>query len=352
MKPPLRVGLVGCGRIGAATRPELLARLGPNWLPLSHADALQAVPELRLAACCDADLPTARATASRYGAALAFSNHEQLLREASPDVLCVATRSDVRPRIVCDAAASGVRAVHCEKPLATSVSEAARMCRMLEDRSVAFSYGALRGYMPVYRRARDIAASGALGEIRSVTVRFGRSGLLWDHPHSVALLFFFSGTPDVDYVQANLDLAEGDHRLVDCDPLVASATVAFRNGVIGSIVAEGGRTVTVAGTEGAVSVAGNGNWIVRESFGARTAAERWQNEKDESTTSGRVIALRELRNALLSGARTSLRPADALRQHQVLFAMVQSHMRGGRRVSLAELEEDLVVTGSVQGKPA
>jgi scyllo-inositol 2-dehydrogenase (NAD+) len=339
----LDVGLVGCGRIGAFTRAELRARLGPGWLPVSHADAVAAIPELRLAACCDVDLAAAQSAAQRYGAPLALSDAEEMFRRARVDIACVATRSDVRPAIVRQAVEAGVRAVHCEKPLATSVGAAAAMCRALEQRGVAFSYGALRNYMPVYARARDRVRAGEIGELRSITVKFGRTSLLWDHPHSVALLFLFAGAREVESVQAALAI-EGPQApgRIDCDPVVLSATVSFAGGVTGRIVAEGGRDVVLEGSRGTLSVADNGAAIV-------SAAGI---EKDDSTTSGRLLALRELRDALLQGKATSLQPADALRQQEVLFACVQSHLRGGGRVTLRDVDPELVVTGAVQGKPA
>jgi predicted dehydrogenase len=343
MSAQLAAALVGCGRIGAFTRPELRERLGPSWLPVSHAEALAAIPEVRLTGCCDVDLAAAQAAAQRYGARLALTDYTELFRRERIDLACVATRSDVRPAVVREALAAGVRALHCEKPLATTLAAGAAMCRLLEERNVAFSYGALRNYMPVYARARAMVRDGAIGELRSVTVKFGRTGLLWDHPHSVALLFFFADAAQAEGVQASLAI-EGAHdaRRIDCDPVVLSATVRFANGVLGRIAAEAGRDVVLEGTRGTLAVTANGAAIVQ---GERV-------EHDRTTTSGRIFALRELRDALLEGKAPSLRPADALRQHEVLFACVQSHLEGGREVRPQEVDRERVVTGSVMGKPA
>jgi predicted dehydrogenase len=232
------------------------------------------------------------------------------------------------------------------------------MCKLLEEKRIAFSYGALRNYMPIYRRALERVSAEEIGKLSSITVKFGRSGLLWDHPHSIALLFLFSGTRDIEHVQATLALDRDSltSKLVDCDPVVLSATVVFTNGVVGYLVSEGGRSISLGGSNATLSVVGNGSWIVWEDLNAKgdvsSSQERWRFEKDESVTSGRVVALRELRDALLSGRPASFRPEDAFRQHQVLFALVQSHLEGGRRVRLEDVDPDLVVTGSVAGKAA
>ena len=119
--------------------------------------------------------------------------------------------------------------------------------------------------------------------------------------------------------------------------MVLSATVQFGNGIVGRIAAEGGRDVVLEGSRGTLTVAANGASIVA---GGRV-------EPDRSTTSGRVLALRELRDALLDGTPTSLQPADALSQHAALFAMVQSHLGGGQRVALRDVDPALEVTGAV-----
>jgi predicted dehydrogenase len=352
----LRVGIAGCGRMGAATRAEQLQQMGKNWIPLSHADGVKAVPEFSLAALCDADESVVKAAAVRYGVREVHTDWRNMLRDTKLDVLCVATRSDIRPDILADAADAGIRAVHCEKPLALSVGEGLRAAQAIERKKIAFSYGTLRTYMQVFRDSRDIAASGALGRLQSITVKFGRGGLMWNHPHSVSALCMFSGTREVDFVQANLayDRTQASGKLIDTDPLLLSATVGFSNGVTGHIVDQDGLTVEIAGADGALSIVGDGAWTIRLDYSAWLNCDprKWEFSKDETEASGRLCALRELRDAIRAQHKPSLSIMDAFAEHRILFAMAQSDLEGGRRIRLDEVDPALVVTGRTHGKVA
>jgi predicted dehydrogenase len=353
----VRVGLVGCGRTGAQTRPDLRERLGPNWLPLSHADAVKAIPEFELVACCDIDRNAAASAAERYGAKLAYTDYAKMLQEAELELLCVATRGDVRPEILCAAVEAGIRAVHCEKPLAHSVALGAKAAHGLDNAKVAFSYGTLRTYMPIFHRARTIAAEGMLGALQSITVKFGRTGLLWNHPHSVGVLCMLSGAQTAEFVQGNMRFDEA-HRtpgLIDADPLILSATIGFTNGVTGHIVDHDGLSVDVAGDKKMLSVVGDGSWTVQGDYAAGLHSDpqqKWHFVRDESDRSGRVNAMLELRNALKDGTQTTLTATDAWAQHRLLFAVAQSHLEGGRRVRVEDVDPDLKITGLANGRVA
>jgi predicted dehydrogenase len=350
----IRVGIVGCGRTGAQTSSALLNDLGPNF---SHADAIAAIPEFSLVACCDLDRKAATAAAARYGAGLVYTDYLAMLREAELDVLCVATRGDVRPEILCAAADAGIRAVHCEKPLAQSVTLAREAAWALDEKRIAFSYGTLRTYMPVFQQALVTTRDGKLGTLQCVTVKFGRTGLLWNHPHSIGLICMLAGSHQVEFVQASLhfDKALVSAKRIDTDPLVLSATIGFSNGVTGHIIDQGGWSVDVAGSDKALCVACDGNWSIETDFSSGRDSDplkRWRYARDETETSGRVRALLELRDALTLGAQTTMTATDAFEQHRLLFALMQSDLEGGRRVRVDDVDPQLFITGRTNGRVA
>ena len=108
MNESRKVAIVGCGSIARA-----------------HAAAIDALPELELAAVVDSD-PAALATAERELGAPGFATVEELLSENRTDLACVCTPPATHRPIVESLLAAGLD-VLCEKPLATSPDDARAM---------------------------------------------------------------------------------------------------------------------------------------------------------------------------------------------------------------------------------
>jgi predicted dehydrogenase len=350
----LRVALAGCGRIGASTRAELAQTMRPSWLPLNHADAIDATPGMTLAAVCDPDRDRAREVAGRFGEVPVFTDARRMLAECAPDVLSIATRTDVRPGLIDAACAAGVRAIHTEKPIGQSLGEVAATARRLEAAGVLLSYGALRRYMPIYAAAREAVRSGAYGELQAVTVRMGRGGLLWVHPHSADLLQFFTGAAEPEWLQATMQVPEDTarDRLVDSDPVVLAAAAGFADGVIGQIVPAAGLSVELHCSQGSVRVPRDGAWLETRSHRYGRAADPQADvafAPDMETVSGRIRAFAELRDALAGGPAPAVTPSALVGQHRILFGWLQSHLAGGQRIAPEAVDPELRCTGRTKG---
>src|SRR5207247_4185628 len=98
----MRVGLVGCGKVGTI-----------------HAAALAATPEAQFVGACDALPERAAAFAARYGVR-AFTDLPALLREVEAVVIGTPHPLHAEPAIL--AAEAGVHAL-VEKPLAASLAD-------------------------------------------------------------------------------------------------------------------------------------------------------------------------------------------------------------------------------------
>jgi predicted dehydrogenase len=222
---------------------------------------------------------------------------------------------------------------------------------------MAFSYGTLRSYMPIFRRAAIAAHDGSLGKLQAVSVKFGRTSLMWNHPHTVGLLCLLCGSHDAEFVQANLSFERGlaGERLIDTDPLVLSATIAFDNGVTGHIVDHGAKAVEIGGSERMLSIVGDGSAMIESDLRMDWQGDPiqlWKFTRDDAKTSGRLLALLELRDALTTRKRTTLSAEDAWKEHRLLFAMAQSDREGGRRVRPKEVDPEFVITGRSNGRVA
>jgi predicted dehydrogenase len=353
----LRAALIGCGRIGAFTRPELRKQLGPSWLPLSHLEALLACEDVKVVACCDLDMGAAQRAAAIAGDARSYDDYEKLFARERIDILCVATRTDARLPIMAAALAAGVRGIHSEKPLALSIHDADDLTSKITNAGVAFSYGAVRRYMPIFAQAKKMLDDGQIGRLQSVTARFGLRGLLWTHPHSVDIISYLCGDAPVEWVQASLHLdCERTAGEIDCDPAVISATIAFEGGTVGQIVPEPGLAVDLAGDRSAISVVGDGYWLLERNYEVGLACrpfDDWRARQVISEKSGRRLALEELADAIRVGRSVNAVSINQIvNQQRVLFAMATSHLAGGRRVALTEVNPHLRITGRVDGRVA
>lgn len=119
----LRVGVLGCGNIGAR-----------------HAGAVRGLPdELELIACCGRDLERTQAFAAQHGGA-AFTDFEHMLDQSRLDLLIVALPPAAHACEVERAAARGINLL-VEKPIAIDDDRAAAMVAAVEAAGVTAAVG-------------------------------------------------------------------------------------------------------------------------------------------------------------------------------------------------------------------
>jgi scyllo-inositol 2-dehydrogenase (NAD+) len=344
----ITAAVIGCGRMGVFTRPDVAATVPPGWLPLAHADAIAATPALTLAALGDPDRAALTRAGLRHPGARLFDDVLRMLHEIRPQLATIATRMPARRSVLEAVAASGVRAIHCEKPFARSAGEADVFAAQLATRNIAFTYGATRRYHPIYRRAARLVADGEIGELREIIIGFGAGRLLWTHAHSVDLILFLAGACAIDWVQAEFahpTATQGDE--IDDDPLLRAATIRLAGGASGSICDLGGCEAIVAGTKGTLRILSDGAALEQLREGKGGYFEHVATIAAEPGASATQVALGELVARMKAGNPTSPELEAARLGTRALMAMVESQRRGGARVRLADVPPDLHVTGRV-----
>jgi predicted dehydrogenase len=154
----LRVGIAGCGNIGAG------AHL-PAWL--ANADVAEVVA---LADPTQSSLEAAGATAGLDGDCLHLDPLE-LIARPDVDAIDVATPQHLHRELIVAAAQHG-KQILCEKPLATVPAEAAVAVAAAEAAGVTFSMVHNYLYLPEVVAAQRVIDSGEIGEVRTVTINF------------------------------------------------------------------------------------------------------------------------------------------------------------------------------------
>lgn len=348
----VRFGLVGCGRIGSTADERVRTwAVADLWLPYSHGSAIAATPGATLAATCDVDKEAASAAMVRHGASAAYSDFEEMLETEQLDALSIATRTPGRVDLIRAALSHGIKGLYCEKPLSNTLEEADELAAKIDAAGIPFIYGTKRRFMPLYHRVRGRLEVGEIGEITSISVRFGFGPLLWSLPHAADIAAFFAGDSPVESVTAELQIdpaaVSGDR--VDADPSLHSAVIRFANGIRAVLLPGEGMDVQVVGREGLVTIEADGatiRWRRRLADGSDIG---WLLDETvdprDPPSSGTQLGMAALVSAIRDGTDPGYGIRHALASQEVLFAMVESHLAGGAPISFPLRRRGLTITG-------
>ncbi|WP_240917020.1 Gfo/Idh/MocA family oxidoreductase [Nocardioides sp. HDW12B] len=151
---PVRVGLIGAGRIGTSHAGLLARRV--------HGAHLVAVADPRPGVAEDLAGPLgARAT----------TDADELVADPAVDAVVITASSTAHAGLVVAAAAAG-KHVFCEKPMGMSLEEIATATQAAADAGVALQVGFNRRFVPDWAAAHRLVTDGAVGTpqiLRSVT---------------------------------------------------------------------------------------------------------------------------------------------------------------------------------------
>jgi scyllo-inositol 2-dehydrogenase (NAD+) len=344
--------------MGAFTSPGVRRHAPPCWFPLAHAEAISANDRLELLGMADIDQAAMEKAIKFYGDSVGFTDPLTMIDRLRPDLLCVATRTVGRAMIIDHAIASGVRALHVEKPLCNSLSELVALESLFASGDRFLTLGTVRRFMSPYRKAIEVARSGRLGRLVETQVNFGRAALYWTHPHSIDLLLQASGGAAVETVTAMLSGMEIDAEgpVVGSDPFVERAELTFADGSVGRITAHGGCDLILYCERGRVVVESDG----RVAYVATTDGDNPYYERFEFETSvgpgGTLAPLLQLTRCLdgdeVALAENAKIRRDIFRGQRIMFAMVESSFRRRAIARLDELAEGLVVWARTGGRVA
>jgi predicted dehydrogenase len=122
-------------------------------------------------AVCQRDQKAARAVADRYGVPHVFERWQDMLAQAKPEIVVIATPPVLHKAIALEAFAAGAH-VLCEKPLAMNAAE----CRAMIDAAAQARRVGMTGfnwrYTAAMQRFHSMVEAGALGRLFNVHLRW------------------------------------------------------------------------------------------------------------------------------------------------------------------------------------
>lgn len=323
MSQQLRVGIIGCGR---PWKSEGATGFG---MSRQHAKGyIQA--GCRLAALADVSRENAEAFQKDLGGDVIYADYHEMLKKERLDVVSISTWPKLHTEMVLAAAEAGVKAIHCEKPMALTFGESRRMVEVCAARKVQLTFNHQRRFNPPFRKMRELLKAGRIGQLKRMEFQCGN---LYDWgTHWFDMMFFYNDETPAEWVIGQIE-QRGTHDIfgAPCEGQGLSH-IKFKNDVRATIVtgyqADLGAQQRLIGTEGQIEL------------GAAEAMRIWAKGQsdwepvapDPGPKELEAVALGvvDLIDALKTGREPELSGRRALAATELIFATYESSRTRGR----------------------
>ncbi len=200
-----------------------------------HQQGFAKTGRTELVALADVREENARLFLEKYGVeAPIFTNYEEMLAEIKPDLVSIGTWPHLHADMTVAACEAGVKAVHCEKPMATTWGDVKRMKAAADANGTFLTFDHQRRFLDVFQKTQQLVLTGELGELRLIESECGN---LFDWgTHWLDMMFFFNGDVSAEWVIGQIDLREPS--LIFGAPMEQQGVVywKWKNGVRGIMV--------------------------------------------------------------------------------------------------------------------
>ena len=165
-------GKITVGYIGVGARAQQIM------------DSMILIPGVEITKVCDAYTGRVKRAIERCkGRPKAVDNYRQILEDKSIDAVVIATPDHWHKKMAVEAVQAG-KDVYIEKPLTYAVDEGLEIINAVKASDRVFQVGSQGISSEVQRKARDVIASGKLGQITMIRAYFNRNtaGGAWIYP--------------------------------------------------------------------------------------------------------------------------------------------------------------------------
>ena len=333
-----RAGIIGLGFIGGADQVSGDA-LGQqvSGLDGTHFDALSNHPRVNIVAGSSRDAGRRERFVQRAGTAT-YANWEEMLAQEPLDIVSVATYAPVHAEITVACAKQGIRAIYCEKPIATRLPDAEQMLEACDEAGALLVLNHQRRFNLNHRRLRELIAADGLGELTSASLQWGSGRLGNVGTHMIDALLMLTGQK-IEAISATLDLAgKPDCRGPDFRDPGGWGIIKLEGGIM--VMVDAGDYATVPGQiilNGAEGRAiSDGSSITLEYWDGRH--EHWDAANDGVTGMDRAVS--EIVEWLDGGTEFPYPASEAVDTLEAIVGFHASHARNAGWTELPLLGSD------------
>lgn len=341
-----RVGIIGTGY---RKLPDGKERRGISY---QHAPGYLKCPATEIVALADIVRENAERYAAHFEIAPAiYTDHRTMLAEAELDIVSICLPTGLHPQMVHDAAAAGVKAIHCEKPIAPTWGEAKRMVADCAERGVQLTFNHQRRFGTAYRKVKELIEAGVVGELTRLE-GFTDNFMDWG-THWFDMMGFWNGDAAPVWALAQID-KRTDKKVFGLDVVDQGICwFAYDNGVQGvlSVGAEAktnNPTLRVWGSQGVIELhwgqtplrlmsPRHKGWEVLDLGGGLELGEPF------------VGAIADVVESLRTGREPELAARKALQSSELIFAAYESSRRRGRVDLPLDVDDSALLTMLAEG---
>jgi predicted dehydrogenase len=355
-----KLAVIGCGRMGVSGSDSVRLFSPTFWDPISHLDAARSLSNVNPVAICDVDETLLNLHLATNKDLKTFTDYDVMFRECQIDILCVATRTPAKTKIIEAAAAAGIKHLHVEKPLCNTSTELKKIKALIVKHDLKLTYGCIRRHLPYYAKLKEIINKSGK-KLLDIHVQMGALPAMWSLVHALDLILFYADSPvsEVQAVFDHFDFVDLKDRTIRNDPRLLSGTIYFEDGKVGRVGSTLGDGIILSSVDGQVELLNDGREIlIRSRKGSDPYLTNVQNLNvdDYEGPTGSAAAIAHLA-AAASGDQSSMpiienTMEDMLLGMEVLFAMIDSHLSSGSKQRLSRKRKPVVLWGITEGRYA
>ena len=331
-----KVGIIGCGR---PWKTENATGFGQGH---AHAEGYKASPECEIVAAADIKPENLDFFCQQHHVPAGYPDYRDMLAKEKLDIVSVCLWPALHAPVVTEAARAGVKAIHCEKPMAPTWGEAKWMAAVCAEHNVQLTFNHQRRFGKPFRKARELLDQGAIGQLQRLEA-FTHNLYDWG-THWFDMLFFYNHETPVEWVIGQVEARGGSLIFGVMVEGQGLSLFQYRNGVQGLLLSgkgalhPEGETIRgeecgnrLIGSEGVIEVGVKGGPEIR--LRNLETGGKWQ----DFDVSGRIhgqehvtAAILDLVEALQTGREPELSGRKALQATELIFATDESSRRRGR----------------------
>ena len=319
----LRVGIIGCGK---PWKSEGATGFG---MSREHAKGYLKAG-CRITALADLSRENAEAFQKDVGGDVIYSDYHKMLAEAKPDIVSISTWPKLHTEMVLAAARAGVKAIHCEKPMAITFGESREMVRVCDEHKVQLTFNHQRRFGGPFMTIRKLLSEGRIGTLKRMEMMCSN---LYDWgTHWFDMMFFYNDETPAEWVIGQIDTrGTQDVFGAPCEGQGLSH-IKFKNDVRGTLLtgyqADIGASHRLSGTDGQIELGDRD--VVRIWAKGQSDWEVVEQVKTSNDMDAVGLGVIDLVDALKAGREPQLAGRRALQGTELIFATYESSRKRGR----------------------